>query len=467
MKAAGTALQSILYGSNAWERYNLFTFWLPVQRTNFCTFSAQLDNAAWIKGHVTITADSTVAPDGTTTADTITEDTANSGHSVLGANIVTSPFGAPYTVSAYVKAGTKTTAWVALGSGILTSRSVGFDLVAGTVVRTGTSVLASSITPLSNGWFRLSATVPGSGVTERAGVGPSDYGNYLGTSQTIFVWGVQVEAGPAVTSYIPTAATAASTGVLCLTDAAQDISAISQATGFQTFAHAGQNVRRTRSRISSDGTVDAAEVTIEMGTLAGLGLPLQALLGTFDGARCSVEKVYVTGSYADTSAGTVLDVDGTVVPMDINSTSLRLAVRSYWDRLAEPLPKRLVQVSCPYAVYESHTCKAVKASFTDHLTVAAGTTALAINTTAAPVHANNIGWVTFTSGPNAGLSRPIRTVAGSTITLTLALPYAPATGDTLDAFTGCDKTRATCIGTFSNLVNFGGFADSPPATMGG
>jgi len=254
------------------------------------------------------------------------------------------------------------------------------------------------------------------------------------------------------------------TGLLCLTDAAQDISTTSQTAGAQTFVHSGQNIRRTRSKVSSDGSVDDAEVIIDMGTLNGLGLPMNAILGAFDGVRCSVEKVFLTGSYTDASAGTVLDVDGIAYPADISSTSLRLTVKSYTDRLTEQLPKRLVQAGCPYAVY-GPGCSLASASFTDHLTVAAGGTATVVNSTTMPVQANSIGWVVFKTGQNAGVSRPIRSVSGAGVVLTLPLPFAPAPGDTFDAFKGCDKTRPTCGGTFNNLVNFGGFPDAPPSVM--
>ena len=47
------------------------------QRTNRCLYSEDFSNAAWVKSNVTVTANSTTAPDGTTTADTLTATGAN------------------------------------------------------------------------------------------------------------------------------------------------------------------------------------------------------------------------------------------------------------------------------------------------------------------------------------------------------------------------------------------------------
>jgi hypothetical protein len=47
------------------------------------------------------------------------------------------------------------------------------------------------------------------------------------------------------------------------------------------------------------------------------------------------------------------------------------------------------------------------------------------------------------------------------VTLHVALPSAPATGDALQVIRGCDQTRSTCKLVFINLLRFGGFPDAP------
>jgi uncharacterized phage protein (TIGR02218 family) len=49
------------------------------------------------------------------------------------------------------------------------------------------------------------------------------------------------------------------------------------------------------------------------------------------------------------------------------------------------------------------------------------------------------------------------------IALVLALPMGKTiqAGDTFNAIAGCDKTKQTCIGKFSNIINFRGEPDVP------
>lgn len=64
-------------------------------------------------------------------------------------------------------------------------------------------------------------------------------------------------------------------------------------------------------------------------------------------------------------------------------------------------------------------------------------------------------WVT---GLNAGLAMEVKSWVGSTRTMELFLPmpYIIAVGDVFTVFRGCDKTLATCIAKFDNVINFGG-----------
>ena len=73
---------------------------------NLLTFGKEFDNAAWTKTNSTVTANSTTAPDGTLTADTITDNTT----AAVGHYVYQSKGGctanAPYAVRVYMKAGT-------------------------------------------------------------------------------------------------------------------------------------------------------------------------------------------------------------------------------------------------------------------------------------------------------------------------------------------------------------------------
>lgn len=74
------------------------------------------------------------------------------------------------------------------------------------------------------------------------------------------------------------------------------------------------------------------------------------------------------------------------------------------------------------------------------------------------------GLAAFTSGQNAGISVEIaNNDATGGIVLRGILPYAPAVGDAVILYPGCDKTPETCINTYSNMANFRGepFAVAP------
>jgi len=76
------------------------------------------------------------------------------------------------------------------------------------------------------------------------------------------------------------------------------------------------------------------------------------------------------------------------------------------------------------------------------------------------------GHVEWTAGNNDGLLDQIHDmvlVGGSTYDVTLQLPSAfdMQVGDTFDIYPGCDKLKGTCIDTYNNIVNYGGFPSVP------
>lgn len=75
------------------------------------------------------------------------------------------------------------------------------------------------------------------------------------------------------------------------------------------------------------------------------------------------------------------------------------------------------------------------------------------------------GVIEWLTGANAGkrMEVQVHTVTTGTpaLALQVAMPYPIAPGDTFTATPGCDKSKATCKGTFSNLLNFRGFSFVP------
>jgi len=153
-------------------------------RVNLLTKTEQFDAAAWTKTATTVTANSTTAPDGTTTADTLTP-------TVVGFSAVQSfNIAGTYTASVSVKNNGAGSCLVAMGGGAV-GYLINVNLTNGAFISGrsygGGSLVSYSISDQGNGWYRISLTVT-------ATVGGLLVGAADGTTPTqgVFVWGADV-----------------------------------------------------------------------------------------------------------------------------------------------------------------------------------------------------------------------------------------------------------------------------------
>jgi hypothetical protein len=166
---------------------------------NLLTFTQQFDNAAWGKTATTITANSTVAPDGTSTADTLVADGTSNVHIVSAGG---SGSATGKTFSIYAKAGTNSFLQVYFTTD--GSPWANFDLSNGTVGSVGTTVTAS-ITAAGDGWYRcVVATTSTTAANVLVNIIPASTSARAATSTlatTVFLWGAQLEVGTTATTY--------------------------------------------------------------------------------------------------------------------------------------------------------------------------------------------------------------------------------------------------------------------------
>lgn len=168
---------------------------------NLLLWSEQFENAVWAKTRITVSINVTTAPNGTSTAEKLVEDTANGTH-VVAQSYSTFLSGERYTFSVSVKKSERPSVRITLPSTAFTANIYGhFNLETGTLVGASPGVTAT-ISSEGDGWYRCSV----SGIATSTAVGTAtiftgNEANSINVSYTgdgtsgIFVWGAQLNQG--------------------------------------------------------------------------------------------------------------------------------------------------------------------------------------------------------------------------------------------------------------------------------
>lgn len=170
---------------------------------NLLTYSEQFYNAAWSKPTVDVTADSTVAPDGTSTADTLVCNSTGSYKYIRQAPSLTQ--GTTYTFSVYLKYLNAQYIWLL---GETSSDAFGWFDVQNGVVGTANSGVTCEIESAANGFYKCSITFTktSSSSGEQIGLGfaSSDSDANGVQFQSVYAWGAQLNVGSTAAAYQPT-----------------------------------------------------------------------------------------------------------------------------------------------------------------------------------------------------------------------------------------------------------------------
>ena len=170
---------------------------LEPQRTNIQAYSENFSGAAWTPAFSTITANSSICPNGELTAYKL--ETTSSVGSLNGFLQITA--NTLYTYSLFVKADTTSICKIELYDTLSGGASyyyglVNFDMSTETIV---TSLATASFDKLDCGWYRLKITATSPNPLQGGGTGVSIS---LTQAGSIFIWGGQMEVGGYATSYI-------------------------------------------------------------------------------------------------------------------------------------------------------------------------------------------------------------------------------------------------------------------------
>jgi hypothetical protein len=178
--------------------YNLFTY-----SENFL---------AWTRASISITANTTTAPNGTLTADTLSVgvDASSSRHRLFSSSYSSNTVNAVYTGSFYLKANQNQWIQVIGNIGFSTGVWANFDLVNGVIGNTGGVDTTATITNVGDGWYRCTvsgvATATSTTGFEILTTNNTNSGRYpsyqsLVAQDVCYLWGAQLVQGTSALDY--------------------------------------------------------------------------------------------------------------------------------------------------------------------------------------------------------------------------------------------------------------------------
>ncbi len=167
---------------------------------NLLVQSQTFGNALWVPTGASIASDTTTAPDGTLTADTLIEDTSGSAHRLLPAvgNAMSFGIGAGMVGSLYVKSAGRSHAFIRINNSGGDIAAGNVRLADGVVTQTTSGTISAQV--LANGWVRIAAygvsANPAANTSAEVRCSNSDiYANYTGDGTSgLHIWGFQLEA---------------------------------------------------------------------------------------------------------------------------------------------------------------------------------------------------------------------------------------------------------------------------------
>jgi uncharacterized phage protein (TIGR02218 family) len=229
------------------------------------------------------------------------------------------------------------------------------------------------------------------------------------------------------------------------------------------YAHDGPLIKRGRTRLTLGLEVDTLDITLaadDRHLIRETPWLQAARSGALDGASVQLDRLFLD-DWASSNGGTVAMFEGVVAEVEAGRTELHLTVKNALLTLLDtPLPRNVYQSGCLHTVFQGG-CGLNRAAFSSGGTVTGGDLLTLATPLPQPPGYFTLGNITFTSGPNSGVSRAVREHAQGQLTLAAPLALPCRSGDTFSISPGCDGLRDTCRQRFGNEPNFRGFPFIP------
>lgn len=223
----------------------------------------------------------------------------------------------------------------------------------------------------------------------------------------------------------------------------------------------GSDTYQPSSAYDASAIATASELNVDnldaLGLLDSEGITAEALeAGTWDGAAVEIREV----NFKDLTMGANVLRVGTLGEVERDGLTYRAELRGLMHALQNTIA-RIVKPACDATLGDARCGVDLEA-----LRVAGAVTTATSNrlftTDLGGADTYTFGVLTWTSGPNDGRSMEVKEhSATGVIELQLPMPFDISIDDEFAIVPGCDKTKAMCIATFDNVVNFRGFSFVP------
>ena len=237
--------------------------------------------------------------------------------------------------------------------------------------------------------------------------------------------------------------------------------------GGNTYSSSGPTFVRSKTRTTIGLEVDTLDIEIypkPTDLLNGLPMLAAGALGSFDGAYLKLDRAYI--GPVPTVIGTINIFSGTFADLEVARAGMKARINSDVAQFSIQMPRNIYQANCLNSLFDAD-CGLSRSSFAVAGTDSGGSsTTIIMCSLSQPTSFFNMGYVVWNTGMLAGLKRTIKgywqgSPGNGNFAIYNPLPNAPASGDQMTLYPGCDKTLSTCQSKFSNQTKFRGMPFIP------